>query len=121
MQDTLKGKPHEVDLANFFQDVDSFLAIAFQIAIHNRRKRAKAAGEDLPASKRRGKAKNLSIHQGDGVQGASTAEIFEKKQEDLEARRKKRKDDMVRALLLSVACTDTNDRRMRMRRREKVR
>ena len=96
----MKERPYEVILADFFQDVDSLLAIAFQIAIHNRRKHSKRAGEEPPASKRRGKAKRFQLHQGDGVQGASTAEILEKKQGELEERRKRRRDETVRALLL---------------------
>ena len=80
--------------------MDSFLAIAFQIAIHNRRKCAKAVGEPLPASKRRGKAKQSLLHRGDGAPGASTAETLEKKRGELEERRKRRRDNPVRALLL---------------------
>jgi hypothetical protein len=60
----------------------------------------KALGEDLPASKRRGKMKQSLLHQGDGAQGASTAELLEKKQGELEERRKRRRDETVRALLL---------------------
>ena len=89
-----------MDLGNYFHDVDAVLAVAFQIAIHNRRKQAKAIGETLPESKRRGKAKEASLHQGDGTQGASTAEILEKKREDLEVRRKRKRDETVRTLLL---------------------
>ena len=96
----MKEQPYEVNLADYFQDVDSLLAIAFQIAIHNHRKHSKRAGEDLPASKRHGKAKHFQLHQGDGVQGTSTAEILEKKQGELEDRRKRRRDKTVRALLL---------------------
>ena len=89
-----------MDLSDYFQDVDAILAIAFQIAIHNRRKHAKAAGEDLPASKRHGKAKQSLLHQGDGTQGVSTAEILEQKQGELEERRKRKRDETVRTLLL---------------------
>lgn len=96
----MKEKPYEVDLADHFQDVDSVLAIAFQIAIHNRRKQAKAAGEDLPPSKRRGKAKQSMLHQGEGAQSASSAEVVEKKQGELEGRRKRKRDETVRTLLL---------------------
>ena len=35
VQDSLKEQPYELDLLDYFQDVDAFLAIAFQIAIHN--------------------------------------------------------------------------------------
>jgi len=73
------SKGHEVDLADYFRDVDAVLAIAFQIAIHNRRKHAKSVGVDLLASKRHGQAKQTSLHQGDGAQGVSTAEIIKKK------------------------------------------
>ena len=100
VQDALKEKPWEVDLAEYFQDVDTLLAIAFQIVIHNRRKQAKTNNEVLPASRRRGKAKQALLHHGDGAQGASTAEILEKKQEELEERRKRRRDDTVCALSL---------------------
>ena len=100
VQDSLKERPYELDLLDYFQDVDAFLAIAFQIAIHNRRKCAKAVGEPLPASQRRGKAKKDLLHQGDGAPGASTAEIFERKRGELEERRKRRRDEKVRALLL---------------------
>ena len=78
VQDIPKEKPYEVDLNHFFQDVDALFSIAFQIAIHNRRKKAKADGEELPPSKRRGKVKQALIHQGDGIQGTSAAEILEK-------------------------------------------
>ena len=98
----MKEKPYEVDLADYFQDVESVLAIAFQIMIHNQRKYAKAVGEDLPASKHRGKAKQSSLHQGDGTQGASMAEILEKKQGELEERRKKKRDETVHACLTLV-------------------
>ena len=100
VQDILKDKPYEVDLVDYFQDVDSLLGIAFQIAIHNRRKHAKAVGDDLLASKRRGKAKQSLVHQGDGAQGASTAEILQKKQAELEERRRKKRDEAVYASLL---------------------
>ena len=96
----LKEQPYEIDLLDHFRDVDSVLAIAFQIAIRNQRKRSKAFGEDLPASKRRGVAKQSLLHQGDGAQGVSAAEIIEKKQGELEARRKRRRDEMVHASLL---------------------
>ena len=96
----MKAKPYKVDLANHFQDVDSLLAIAFQIAICNRRKQARVIGEDLPASKCRGKAKQSSLLQGDGAQGASTAEFVEKKQGELEERRKRKRDETVCNLLL---------------------
>jgi len=105
VQDVFKEKPYEVDLCDFFQDVDGLLAIAFQIAIHNRRKKAKAGGEELPPSKRRGKVKQAHIHQGDGIEGTSAAEILEKKQEELTERRKRRRDETVRVLLsFSYSC-----------------
>jgi hypothetical protein len=96
----LKGKPYHVDLADHFEDVDSILAVAFQIAIHNRRKHAKALGEDLPASKRRGKMKQSLLHQGDGAQGVSTAELIEKRKGELEERRKRKRDETVCTSLL---------------------
>ena len=96
----LKEQPYKVDLTEYFQDVESVLAIAFQIAIHNWRKSAKAVGEVLPESKRRGKAKQSLLHQGDGAQGVSTAEILKKKQGELEERRKKKRDETVCVLLL---------------------
>ena len=80
--------------------MEGVLAIAFQIAIHDQRKQVKAVGEDLPASKHRGKAKQSLLHQGDGTQGDSTAETLEKKQGELEERRKRRKDETVRTLLM---------------------
>ena len=105
-----------MDLGDYFQDVDSVLAIAFQIAIHNRRKQAKAVGETLPESRRRGKAKEASLRQGDGVQGASTAEVLEKKQGELEERRKRKRDETVRlTLALLLALTPTIDGRKRDR------
>ena len=100
VQDVLKEKPYKVDLSDYIQDVDSVLEIAFQIIIHNRRKQVKAAGEDLPASKHRGKAKQSLLHQGDSAQGESTAETLEKKRGELEERRKRRRDKTVRTLLL---------------------
>jgi len=100
VQNSLKEKPYEIDLSDHFLDVDAVLAIAFQIAIHNQRKHAKAIGEDLPPSMRRGAAKQSLLHQGDGAQGVSTAEILEKKQGELEARRKRRRDETVHAFLL---------------------
>ena len=107
----MKAKPYEVDLAEHFQDVDSLLAIAFQIAIRNRRKQSKVTGEVLPASKRRGKAKQSSLHQGDGAQGASTAELVEKKQG---AARREEEEEEGRngahlALVLSLVLTPTID------------
>ena len=111
----MKDKPYEVDLADHFQDVDSILAIAFQIAIHNRRKQAKVSGEHLPPSKRRGKAKQAALHQGDGTQGASMAETLERKQEELEERRKRRRDKTVHALLLFHHCADINHRLTKVR------
>jgi len=100
VQNFLKEKPYEIDLSDHFLDVDAVMAIAFQIAIHNRRKHSKAIGEDLPPSKRRGAAKQSLLHQGDGAQGVSAAEILEKKQGELEARRKRRRDETVNAFLL---------------------
>jgi len=91
--------PYEVDLSDHFQDVDSVLAISFQIAIHNQRKQAKPAGEDLPVSKHCGKARQSLLHHGDGTPGASTVEMLEKKQGELEERRRRR-DETVHALLL---------------------
>ena len=99
-----KQKPYEVDLNHFFQDVDALLSISFQIAIHNRRKKAKADGEDLPPSKRHGKVKQALIHQGDGTQGTSMAEVLGKKQEELAERRKRKRDETVR-VLLSFSCS----------------
>ena len=96
----MKVKLYKVNLTNHFQDIDSLLAIAFQIAICNWQKKAKATGEVLPASKCRGKAKQSSLHQGDSAQGASTAELIEKKQGELEERRKRKRDETVRTLLL---------------------
>ena len=96
----MRDEPYGIDLSEYFQDVDSFLAIAFQIAIRNRRKQSKATGEDLPASKRRGKAKQSSRHQGDGVQGVSAVEILEKKRGELEERRRRRRDETVHVLLV---------------------
>ena len=96
----MKAKPYKVDLADHFQDIDSLLAIAFQITIRNWRKQVKATGEVLPASKCRGKAKQSSLHQGDGAQGVSTAELIEKKQGELEERRKRKRDETVRTLPL---------------------
>ena len=93
----LKEKPYKVDLADHFLNVDTLLVGAFQIAIRNWRKQAKSVGEGLPASKRHGKAR---WSQGDGAQGMSTVEILEKKQGELEERRKRRRDETVRALLL---------------------
>ena len=105
VQDILKEKPYEVDLNHFFQDVDALLSIAFQIAIHNRRKKAKADGEELPASKRRGKVKQALVLQGDGIQGTSTAEILGRKQEELAERRKRKRDKTVCVLLsFSYSC-----------------
>ena len=98
--DILKEQLYEVNLADYFQDVDSLLAIAFQIAIHNCRKHSKYTGEGLPASKCRGKVKHFQLHQGNGVQGTSTAEILKKKQGELEDRRKRRRDETVHTLLL---------------------
>ena len=98
--DILKEWPYEVNLVDYFQDVDSLLVIAFQITIHNCRKHLKRAGEDLPASKHHGKAKRFQLHQGDSAQGTSAAEILKKKQGELEDRRKRRRDKMVHALLL---------------------
>ena len=100
VQDTLKEQLYKVDLTEYFQDVESVLAITFQIAIHNQRKSAKAVGEVLPESKCQGKAKQSLLHQGDGAQGASTAEILKKKQGELEERRKKKRDETVCVLLL---------------------
>ena len=100
VQDVLKKKPYEVDLSNYFQDMEGVLEIAFQIAIHNQRKQAKTAGEGLPASKHRGKAKQSLLHQGDGTQGESTAETLEKKRGELEERRKRKRGETVRTLLL---------------------
>ena len=96
----MKNLPYNVNLSDHFEDLDSVLAIAFQIAIHNKRRQSKAAGEVLPPSKQRGKVKQALLHQGDGAQGASTAEILEKKQEELEERRKRRRDETVRACFL---------------------
>ena len=94
--DILKEQPYEVDLSDYFQDVDSVLAISFQIAIHNRRKQAMAIGEDpLATSKRRGMIKQSLLHQGDGAQGASIPEILKKKQGELEERRKRKRDETV--------------------------
>ena len=100
VQDILKEKPYKVDLADYFQDVNSLLAITFQITIHNWRKSAKVVREELLVSKHHGKAKLSSLHQGDGTQGASTAEILKKKKGELEERRRKKRDKMVCALLL---------------------
>ena len=99
-----------MDLADYFLDVDTILGIAFQIAIHNRRKQAKVIGETLPESRRRGKAKEAMLRNGDGVQGASTAEILEKKQGELEERRKRKRDETVRlTLALLLVLTPTID------------
>ena len=43
VQDILKEKLYKVNFPDYFQDVDSVLAIAFQIAIHNWRKQSKLA------------------------------------------------------------------------------
>ena len=100
VQNSLKEKPYKIDLSDHFRDVDSVLAIAFQIAIRNRRKHSKAIGEDPPISKRRGTAKQSLLHQGDGTQGMRAAEILEKKQGELEARRKRKRDETVHTFLL---------------------
>ena len=100
VQETLKEQPYKVNLSDYFQDVDCLLGIAFQIAIHNRRKYAKAAGEDIPSSQCRGKAKQSLLRLGDGTQGTSTAEMLEQKQGELEERRKRKRDEMVCALRL---------------------
>ena len=55
----------------------------------------KAIGETLPKSRHCGKVKEALLHNGDGVQGASTVEILEKKQGELEERRKRKRDKMV--------------------------
>ena len=96
----LKEQPYKIDLLDHFRDVDSVLVIAFQIVIRNWRKRLKAFREDPPVSKHHGVAKQSLLHQGDGAQGMSTAEIIEKKQGELEARRKRRRDETVHASLL---------------------
>ena len=80
--------------------MEGVLEIAFQIVIHNQRKQAKTAGEDIPASEHRGTAKQSLLHKGDGAQGESTAETLEKKRGELEERRKRRRDETVRTLLL---------------------
>jgi hypothetical protein len=98
VQDQFKAKPFEIDLSDYFQDVDTLLAIAFQIALHNHRKQAKASGEEVPPSRRHGKAKQALLRQGDGAQGESAAEALKKRQGELSERRKR--DEMVRVLLL---------------------
>ena len=100
VQSSLKEKPYKIDLSDHFLDVDSVLAIAFQIAICNQRKHSKAIREDPLISKHCGTAKQSSLHQGDGAQGVSAAEILEKKQGELEAKRKRKRDKMVHAFLL---------------------
>jgi len=79
---------------------DTLLAVAFQITLHNCQKQAKAYGEDLPPSKRRGKAKQALLRQGDGVQGESTAEVLETRQGELSERRKRKRDETVCVFLL---------------------
>jgi len=96
----LKEPPYLVDLSVYFQDVDSLLGIAFQIALHNCRKHVKSNGDALPPSICHRKGKKASLLQGDGTQGASTTEILEKKQEDLGERRKRKRDEMVHTWLL---------------------
>jgi len=100
VQSSLKEKPYKIDLSDHFLDVDSVLAIAFQIAIRNQRKHLKAIREDPPISKHCGTAKQSLLHQGDGAQGVSAAEILEKKQGELEVRRKRKRDETVHAFLL---------------------
>jgi len=63
--------------------------------LHNRKKQAKAYGEDLPPSKRCGKAKQALLRQGDGAQGESAAEVLEMRQGELLERRKRKRDETV--------------------------
>ena len=99
-----------MDLADYFLDVDTILGITFQITIHNRQKQAKVIGETLPESRCRGKAKEVMLRNGDSVQGASTAEILEKKQGELEERRKRKRDETVcLTLALLLVLTPTID------------
>ena len=104
VQNMLKEQPYKIDLSDHFRDVDSVLAIAFQIAIRNQRKRSKAFGEEPPASKCHGLAKQSLLHQGDGAQGVSAAEIIEKKQGELEVRRKRRDKTVHASLLFCCLC-----------------
>ena len=105
----MKEKPYELDLSDYFQDVDCILGIAFQIAIHNRRKHAKSIGEVIPVSKRRGKARRAALHQGDSAESASTAEVLHEKQGELEERRKRKRDEKVRTWLETSSSTQVVD------------
>ena len=67
VQDILKEKPYQVDLTDYFQDINFLLVIAFQITINNQRKSAKVVREELLVSKHCGKAKLSSLHQGDSA------------------------------------------------------
>jgi len=115
VQNSLKEKPYKIDLSDHFQDVDSVLAIAFQVAIRNQRKHSKAIREDPPMSKCRGTAKQSLLHQGDGMQGVSTAEIPEKKQGELKQGGRGRGTKQCTPSSCSVACADTKYRLMKAR------
>ena len=73
--------------------------------MHNRKKQAKAHGEDLPPSKHRGKVKQALLRQGDGAQGKSAAEVLETRQGELLEWRKRKRDETVRVFpLLCCLC-----------------